>query len=119
MFADTLEGILIMNIGMLFVLTAATLVVIVYAQHRYSRRQSAGIPVDGGSRDRSVSQKSFSTSPEQASHNLEYSDRVQQLDMNRPPIRDTLDADFAAEAHGFTGFEKVGKGSRYKSGNHG
>jgi hypothetical protein len=104
-----------MNMGMIFILTVATLAVIAYAQHRYSRQRSAGISVDGGSKGTSFSQDSFSTSPEQASHNLEYSDRAQQLDMNRPPIRDPLDADFAAEAHGFTGFEKVGKGSRYKS----
>jgi len=55
------------------------------------------------------------TNPEQASHNLEYSDQHQQSTENCPPTRNVLDADFAAEAHGFTGFESVGKGSRYKS----
>jgi hypothetical protein len=33
-----------------------------------------------------------------------------------PPERDVLDADFAAEAHGFTGFEKAGRGSCYAGG---
>jgi mannose-6-phosphate isomerase-like protein (cupin superfamily) len=32
---------------------------------------------------------------------------------DRPPERDVLEADFAAEAHGFTGFERAGRGSCY------
>lgn len=44
-----------------------------------------------------------------ASHNL---DAVPENPDHRPP-RDVQEADFAAEAHGFTGYEKAGRGSRY------
>lgn len=56
------------------------------------------------------------STPEQASHNLEHADHPQQIDTDHPPTRDVGEADFAAEAHGFTGFEAAGKGADYKSG---
>lgn len=50
------------------------------------------------------------TNSENASHNHDgVPDRV-----DRRPARDVTEADFAAEAHGFTGFEKAGRGSCYR-----
>lgn len=59
---------------------------------------------------------SANTDAEQASHNLEHADRLKTLNPEQPPERDPGEADFAAEAHGFTGFESAGKGANYKSG---
>lgn len=107
-----------MKLAVLVVLTVTMLLAITYAQHRsLKQQQAAKILPNGRSKNRSALQQFSATNPEQASHNLEYSDQPQQLDKSSPPIRDTLDADFAAEAHGFTGFENIGKGSRYKSSN--
>lgn len=47
-----------------------------------------------------------------ASHNLDA--RID--DQRRRPSRDVADADFAAEAHGFTAFENTGQGSSYRGG---
>lgn len=60
--------------------------------------------------------RSSTTDAEQASHNLEHADRPHQVDTQHPPKRDVGEADFGAEAHGFTGFEAAGKGADYKSG---
>jgi hypothetical protein len=105
-----------MNTGTLFVLAVSILAAMVYVQFRFSNQQwLAKTAMSGKLKNKSSMHRLPETNPEQASHNLEYSDRMQQWDKHRPPIRDTLDADFAAEAHGFTGFEMAGKGSRYKS----
>ena len=53
--------------------------------------------------------------PEQTEHNLENVDK--KVDQEGRPVRSQQEADFAAEAHGFTGFESAGKGADYKSGN--
>ena len=45
-----------------------------------------------------------------ASHNLD----AQIDDQGKKPSRDVADADFAAEAHGFTAYEKAGLGSSYE-----
>jgi len=37
-------------------------------------------------------------------------------DQRKRPSRDVADADFAAEAHGFTAFENTGQGSSYRGG---
>ena len=50
------------------------------------------------------------TNSENASHNH---DGVPHR-VDRRPVRDVAEADFAAEAHGFTGFEKAGRGSCYR-----
>lgn len=47
-----------------------------------------------------------------ASHNLD--SRID--DQHKQPSRDVADADFAAEAHGFTAFENTGQGSSYRGG---
>ncbi|HKL52513.1 MAG TPA: hypothetical protein VJ902_01020 [Wenzhouxiangellaceae bacterium] len=47
-----------------------------------------------------------------ASHNLD--SRID--DQQKKPSRDVADADFAAEAHGFTAFENTGQGSSYRGG---
>lgn len=47
-----------------------------------------------------------------ASHNLDA--RID--DQRKRPSRDVADADFAAEAHGFTAFENTGQGSSYRGG---
>ena len=47
-----------------------------------------------------------------ASHNLD----AQIDDQRKKPSRDVTDADFAAEAHGFTAFESTGQGSSYRGG---
>jgi hypothetical protein len=60
--------------------------------------------------------RSANTDAEQASHNLEHADQPKTINPEQPPERDPGEADFAAEAHGFTGFESVGKGANYKSG---
>jgi hypothetical protein len=60
--------------------------------------------------------RSSNTDAEQASHNLEHADQPQSINTEQPPERDPGEADFAAEAHGFTGFESAGKGADYKSG---
>lgn len=49
---------------------------------------------------------------ENAAHNLEATPER----TDRKPVRDVGEADFAAEAHGFTGFEKAGRGSCYGGG---
>jgi hypothetical protein len=53
--------------------------------------------------------------PELTEHNLEQADLPSAIDTHRQPVRDVTEADFGAEAHGFTGYEAVGRGSRYKS----
>jgi hypothetical protein len=58
---------------------------------------------------------SSNTDAEQASHNLEHADQPKAINPDQPPERDPGEADFAAEAHGFTGFESAGKGADYKS----
>ncbi|HMB38146.1 MAG TPA: hypothetical protein VKO85_03630 [Wenzhouxiangellaceae bacterium] len=50
--------------------------------------------------------------PDNASHNLD----SKLKDQRRRPSRDVAEADFAAEAHGFTAFENTGQGSRYQGG---
>jgi hypothetical protein len=62
------------------------------------------------------SNPSSNTKAEQASHNLEHADQPETVNPDQPPERDPGEADFAAEAHGFTGFESAGKGADYKSG---
>ncbi len=57
-----------------------------------------------------------STNPELTEHNLEQADRPAAIDTHGPPVRDVTEADFGAEAHGFTGYELAGRGSQYKSG---
>jgi len=52
----------------------------------------------------------LSINPDNASHNLD----SKLEDQDRPPTRDVLEADFAAEAHGFTAYEKAGLGSSYE-----
>ena len=47
-----------------------------------------------------------------ASHNLD--SKID--DQRKRPSRDVADADFAAEAHGFTAFENTGQGSSYRGG---
>lgn len=49
---------------------------------------------------------------ENASHNLD--SRID--DQRKRPSRDVSDADFAAEAHGFTAFENTDQGSSYRGG---
>lgn len=46
---------------------------------------------------------------ENAPHNLDADGK----DVEGAPKRDVREGDFAAEAHGFTGFEKAGRGSDY------
>lgn len=106
-----------MNMKMLFVSMISTLAALAYAQYRLLGQQQGVSTMTKRRPKNSSSVQTFpaATNPEQASHNLEYSDHQQRLVGNSSPIRDVLDADFAAEAHGFTGFETVGKGSRYKS----
>lgn len=58
--------------------------------------------------------KSSLDDPEQAAHNLEHSENTRAIDSTSPPVRDVSEADFAAEAHGFSGFEAVAKGSEYR-----
>lgn len=60
--------------------------------------------------------RSSNTDAEQASHNLEHADQPKAINPEQSPERDPGEADFAAEAHGFTGFESAGKGADYKSG---
>jgi len=56
-----------------------------------------------------MSRRQRGINSENATHNLDaIPDRT-----DRAPQRDVGEADFAAEAHGFTGFENVGQGSRY------
>jgi hypothetical protein len=50
--------------------------------------------------------------PQNASHNLD----ARLDDQSEPPDRDVVEADFAAEAHGFTAYEKTGQGSSYEGG---
>lgn len=107
-----------MNVETFFVVTMLLIAAMMYYRYRSLKQQAARISLDGEEKHKASMQISSATNPEQASHNLEYSDQQPLLNDNCPPIRDTLDADFAAEAHGFTGFEKAGKGSRYKSSNH-
>ena len=105
-----------MNVELLIVLMVAMSAVIIYTRQLFmNKQQSVRASAAGKSKNKTVSHQLFETNPEQASHNLEYSDQPQRWKSNHPPIRDPLDADFAAEAHGFTGFEMVGRGSRYKS----
>ncbi len=52
--------------------------------------------------------------PENRVHNLDITAEECEELGDRPPVRDVSEADFAAEAHGFTGFERVDKGSRYR-----
>ncbi|MBY6204241.1 cupin domain-containing protein [Halomonas denitrificans] len=47
---------------------------------------------------------------ENAPHNLDADGK----DVDGAPKRDVREADFAAEAHGFTGFERAGRGSDYR-----
>ena len=54
-------------------------------------------------------------SPENAPHNLEFSEDENRQCELKPPERDLREADFAAEAHGFTGFEQAGRGSSYRA----
>lgn len=51
--------------------------------------------------------------PEQTAHNLESRDPAGAAET--PPVRDAGEADFGAEAHGFTGYEAAGKGADYHS----
>jgi hypothetical protein len=51
-------------------------------------------------------------SGEDAAHN--HDGKTERQD--RPPKRDVVEADFGAEAHGFTGYERVGRGSCYAGG---
>lgn len=48
---------------------------------------------------------------ENAPHNLD----VDEKDIDGAPKRDVREADFAAEAHGFTGYESAGRGSTYRN----
>lgn len=79
------------------------------------RQQKTSLHPQNRSRDISQLPQFSAPYPEQASHNLEYSDQSQRINPQKPPARAVEDADFAAEAHGFTGFERVGKGASYKS----
>jgi hypothetical protein len=47
--------------------------------------------------------------PDNAIHNLD----AKLEDQDRAPTRDVAEADFAAEAHGFTAYEEAGHGSTY------
>lgn len=55
--------------------------------------------------------------PDQANHNLEHIDRPQDIDPTQPPTRQAGEDDFAAEAHGFTGYENVGEATEGYHGN--
>ncbi len=48
---------------------------------------------------------------ENAPHNLD----VDEKEIDGAPKRDVREADFAAEAHGFTGYEQAGRGSTYRN----
>jgi len=50
--------------------------------------------------------------PQNASHNLD----SKLTNQSEPPPRDVVEADFAAEAHGFTAYENTGQGSSYQGG---
>ena len=55
-------------------------------------------------------------SPENAVHNLDMDAQEVAALADRAPQRDVLEADFAAEAHGFSAFEAVGRGSDFERG---
>lgn len=63
-------------------------------------------------KDREPNDDTRRLNPDNASHNLD----AQIDDQRRKPSRDVADADFAAEAHGFTAFENTGQGSSYRGG---
>lgn len=52
-------------------------------------------------------------SPENAVHNLDIDPDERAALAKRAPQREVGEADFAAEAHGFSAFEAVGYGSDY------
>lgn len=52
--------------------------------------------------------------PENVAHNLDIGREEAKALEDTPPQRDVSEADFGAEYHGFTGFERAGKGSRFK-----
>ena len=53
-------------------------------------------------------------SPENANHNLDMTEDETEETCEDEPERDQREADFAAEAHGFTGPEKAKRGSGYE-----
>ena len=54
------------------------------------------------------------SSPENVSHNHDFDPEEAAGLENTPPQRDVTEADFGAEYHGFTGFERAGKGSWFR-----
>ncbi|MDJ0655857.1 MAG: hypothetical protein QNJ40_16950 [Xanthomonadales bacterium] len=56
--------------------------------------------------------RAVARSPEFRAHNLDMSAEEVELACREQPLRAPEQADFGAEAHGFTGFERAGKGSR-------
>ena len=52
--------------------------------------------------------------PENASHNMDMTEEEVETACEDEPERDPGEADFAAEAHGFTGPEKADRGSEYE-----
>jgi len=54
--------------------------------------------------------------PDQVEHNLENQGQPEKINPEEPPTRQPGEDDFAAEAHGFTGYEKVGEATeKYKN----
>lgn len=53
---------------------------------------------------------------DQEPYNLEHRDDPEKVDTGRPPTREVGEDDFAAEAHGFTGFERAGKAGEKPNG---
>ena len=59
-------------------------------------------------------QQAVKESPELRAHNLDMSARELATMDHTKPVRDATQADFGAEYHGFTGFERANKGSNFR-----
>jgi len=66
--------------------------------------------------DRAPEKKESPFPADQALYNLENREHPEKVDPDRPPTRQPGEDDFAAEAHGFTGYEKVGKAGEKPNG---